>query len=260
MHKSVLFTHKGDIEMSASEQMDFYLKSLSLHRIRENYQQESENAAKAKLSYQDYLYRLIETEVMSKIDRSINRRIQLSGFPFVRKLEEFDFSFQPKLDEKLIRELANLNFICDAKNIIFLGPPGVGKTHLAIALGIKACFERKRVAFYSAENLTQILSAHDAAGTLKSVLDTMSRTDLLIIDELGYIELSKKSAALFFRLVAKIYEKSSIIITSNKAFEEWGQIFGDEVVAAAIIDRLLHHSYPFYINGKSYRMKNLLKN
>lgn len=246
--------------MSSNEQMDLYLKSLSLNRIRENYLTESENAAKAKLSYQDYLYRLVEMEALSKLDRSINRRIQLSGFPMIRKIEEFDFSYQPKLDEKLIRELANLNFLQEAKNIIFLGPPGVGKTHLAVGLAIKACLERKRVAFYSADNLTQILAAHDVAGTLKTILETLSRVDLLVIDELGYIELSKKTASLFFQLVAKRYEKSSIIITSNKPFEEWGQIFADDIVASAIIDRLLHHCHPFFINGKSYRTKKLFEN
>jgi DNA replication protein DnaC len=246
--------------MNTNEQMDFYLKSLSLHRIRENYLPESEIAAKAKLSYQDYLYRLVEAETLSKIDRSINRRIQLSGFPMLRKFEEFDFSYQPKLDEKLLRELTNLNFMNEAKNIIFLGPPGVGKTHLAIALGLKACLQRKRVAFYSAENLTQLLAAHDTAGNLKSILESLARIELLIIDELGYIDLSKKTASLFFQLVAKRYEKSSIIITSNKPFEEWGQIFTDDVVASAIIDRLLHHCYPFFINGKSFRMKKFIEN
>ena len=246
--------------MNSNQQMDFYLKSLSLNRIRENYLSESENAAKAKLSYQDYLYRLIETEALSKIDRSINRRMQISGFPMMRKLEEFDFSYQPKLDEKLIRELANLNFLDEAKNIVFLGPPGVGKTHLAVGFGIKACQQQKRVAFYSAESLTQLLAINDVAGTLKSILATLSKVDLLIIDELGYAELNKKTASLFFQLVAKRYEKKSIIITTNKPFEQWGQIFTDDVVAAAIIDRLLHHCHPFFINGKSYRMKNLLKN
>ena len=246
--------------MSSNEQMDFYLKTLSLSRIRESYLVESENAAKAKLSYQDFLYRLVESEVLSKIDRSINRNMKMSGFPMIRKIEEFDFSYQPKLDEKLIRELANLNFMNDAKNIIFLGPPGVGKTHLAVALGIKACLASKKVAFYSADSLTQLLATHEVAGSLKSIIETLTKVDLLIIDELGYIELSKKTATLFFQLIAKRYEKKSIIITSNKPFEEWGQIFVDEVVASAIIDRLLHHSYPFFINGKSYRMKNLLKN
>jgi len=244
--------------MSSPVQMDIYLKTLSLNRIRECYVAESENAAKAKLSYGDYLYRLIKLEALSKIDRSINRRIQMSGFPMIRKLEEFDFSYQPQLDEKLIRELASLSFMEHAKNIILLGPPGVGKTHLAVALGIKACSQRKSVAFHSADSIANLLAAAEVAGNLKNVLAQFAKVDLLIIDELGYIELNKKNASLFFQLIAIRYEKKSIIITTNKPFEEWGQVFGDDTVATAIIDRLLHHAYPFFINGKSFRMKNLI--
>ena len=181
----------------------------------------------------------------------------MAGFPVMKHLEAFDFSFQPKLDDKLIRELAGLNFLNESKNILFLGPPGVGKTHLAIALGLKACQVRKRVLFYTAEALTQMLAADDISGNLQKRLVSLARIDLLIIDELGYLELSKKTATLFFQLVSKRYERGSIIITSNKSFEEWGEIFQDEVVAAAILDRLLHHSYTFYIQGNSYRMKNV---
>jgi DNA replication protein DnaC len=255
---SFIFNNFIGYNMKSTEQMDFYLKTLTLSRIQEIYVKESENAAKTKSSYQDYLFKLVETEVLSKIDRSINRRIQIAGFPMIRKLEEFDFSYQPKLDEKLIRELANLNFMDDAKNIILLGPPGVGKTHLAVALGIKACIQRKRVEFYSANAIAHLLAANENIGNLKSILERFARIDLLIIDELGYLDLNKINASLFFQLIAKRYEKKSIIITSNKPFEEWGSIFGDDGVAAAIIDRILHHCYPFFINGNSYRMKNLL--
>lgn len=237
-------------------QTETYLKMLSLHTMKEIYKQEADNAAKTKLSYQDYLLRLLELEVLSKIDRSINRRIQIAGFPQVKRLEEFDFTYQPQLDEKLIRELASMEFINQSKNVLLLGPPGVGKTHLAIALGIKAAQKRKRVMFYTAEQITANLAASEITGNLNRLLDNLSRLDLLIIDELGYLELTPKTARLFFQLITKRYEKGSVIITSNKPFEEWGTIFRDEIVAAAILDRLLHHCYPFFIQGKSFRMKD----
>lgn len=240
-------------------QIESYLKMLSLHRIREIYLQEAENAANTKLSYQDYLHRLLEQQVLSKIERSVNAKMQRACFPQVKRLEEFDFTFQPKINEKLIRELATLEFMNTAKNVLFIGAPGVGKTHLAISLGLKAAQARKRVLFYTAEQLTQELAAAEVSGRLNKMLDIMTRVDLLIIDELGYLSLTKQTAKLFFQLVSKRYEKGSIIVTSNKPFEQWGEIFNDEVVAAAILDRLLHHSYPFLISGKSFRLKNINK-
>lgn len=241
------------------EKIEEYLKILSLHRIQEIYKQEAENAAKAKLDYIDYLHRLLEQQVLTKIERSINRKTQVAGFPQIKRLEEFDFSYQPKINEKLIRQLVNLDFLSEAKNIIFLGPPGVGKTHLAISIGIKACQARKRVLFFTAEELTAELASAEVSGQLNRKLDTLFRADLLIIDELGYLSLTTQTAKLFFQLISKRYEKGSIIITSNKPFEQWGEIFNDEVVASAILDRLLHHSYPFLINGKSFRLKNIKK-
>ena len=246
--------------MEEITQIEQYAKALSLHIIKQTYKQEAEKAAQTKLSYQDYLLRLLETEVLGKIERSINRKLQIAGFPQIKRLEEFDFSFQPKINEKLINELANLNFIAEAKNLLFIGAPGVGKTHLAISLGVKAAQARKRVLFYSAEALTSLLASSELAGNLNKTLASLQAIDLLIIDELGYLSFSKQTAKLFFQLVSKRYEKGSIIITSNKPFEQWGEIFQDDIVAGAILDRLLHHSYPFLINGKSFRLKNISKN
>lgn len=240
-------------------QIDTFLKQLSLHRMREIYLQEAENAANTKLSYQDYLLRLLEQEILSKIERSVNRRIQLATFPQIKRLEEFDWSWQPKINEKLIRELATLEFLNTANNILFIGAPGVGKTHLAIAIGIKAAHARKRVLFFTAEQLTSQLAAAEVSGRLNIFLDQLGRAELLIIDELGYLSLTKQTARLFFQLISKRYEKASTIVTSNKPFEQWGEIFTDDVVAAAILDRLLHHSYPFLINGKSFRTRHINK-
>lgn len=236
---------------------DQYLKTLSLHRMRETYRQEAEKAARTKLGFADYLLRLLEIEVQSKIERSINRKMQIAGFPQIKRLEDFDFTYQPQLNEKLIRELASLDFINEAKNILFVGAPGVGKTHLAIALGIKAVQQRKRVLFFTAEQLTSTLASAEISGSLNKTLESLSRLDLLIIDELGYLSLTKQTAKLFFRLISKRYESGSVIITTNKPFEEWGEVFNDDVVASAVLDRLLHHSYPFLINGKSFRLKNI---
>ena len=244
---------------SLKANIESYCKLLSLSSVATNYESAALDAAKAKLSYQDYLYKLLQQQIIDRVDRSVNARIKKAGFKYLATLEEFDFSFQPQIDEKLIRELATLSFLDSATNILLLGAPGVGKTHLSIAIGLEATKQRRRVKFINAEDLTNELIAANRSNTLTDYLESMSRVELLIIDEIGYLELSKETSSLFFRLISKRYEKASTIITSNKEFQEWGSIFNDDVIATAILDRLLHHSHPFLINGPSYRMKDLLQ-
>ena len=243
---------------SLEENVRAYCKLLSLPVVATCYQRLALEASKAKTGYQEYLYAVLQQQVISRVDNSVNARIKKASFPWIRSLEEFDFSFQPQLDEKLIRELGSLSFLSTAHNVLFVGPPGVGKSHLAIALGLKAASSRKRTVFFTVESLIQQLIAAEVSRQLPSFLEMLGRLDLLIVDELGYLEITPQAASLFFRVISRRYEKGSVIITSNKPFEDWGQIFKDDVVAAAILDRLLHHCYPFFIQGKSYRMRQLM--
>lgn len=231
------------------------LKQLSLKRIASIYEDEAKKASKMKLSYTGYLSRLIEEEVLAKTESSINRRIQTAKFPQIKTLEGFDFSYQPSINEREIRELGELSFLDRADNILFLGPPGVGKSHLAIALGVKVCEVRRRVIFYECTQLIEEMGIARINRTLPSLIETLGRIDCLIIDEIGYTPIGKEGANLFFQLISRRYERGSIILTTNKPFEEWGSIFGDDVIASAILDRLLHRSYIIAINGPSYRTK-----
>ncbi|MGQ9921984.1 MAG: IS21-like element helper ATPase IstB [Desulfobacca sp.] len=238
--------------------LELQLKSLSLTEILAHYREEAHKAAQEKLSYENYLARLVEMEAMNKLDRSITAKIHKARFPSVKTLEEFDFSFQPQLNEKEIIRLASLDFIEKKENLLFLGPPAVGKTHLAIAFGVKACMAKYRVFFIRSQDLLANLSVAHKTGRLGQVLLNLSRLNLLILGELGYLPISSEQANLLFQLVSIRYEKGALILTSNYGFEEWGPIFTDQVIAAAIIDRLVHHSHIFVINGNSFRMKQKL--
>ena len=236
------------------------LLDLSLRTIASMFEEEAKKALKTKISYSEYLKRLIEEEIISRTDRSIQAKIKKAKFPQLKTLEMFEFKFQPSIDQKYINELVHLAFMDKAENIIFLGPPGVGKSHLAISLGIKACFAKKRVLFMPASILADDLLIAHSTKSLADKLAALCRVDLLIIDELGYMPLSKEAANLFFQLISRRYEQGSIILTSNKSFQDWGDIFaGDSTLAAAIIDRLLHYSHIFQITGKSYRVRNKIR-
>jgi len=237
------------------EKLENYMKELNLKRMREIYQEEAKKAAESRMDYVDYLSRLLEEEYISMTERSVNQRIKRAGFPWIKTIEEYEFTCQPQLNEKRIRRLCSLDFLEEAVNPIFIGPAGVGKTHLSIGFGIKACQMRKRVMFYSAQTLIEELAKAKLTGTLGNELMRLGRLDLLIIDEMGYMNINREGALLFFQLIARRYEKGSIVLNTNRPFEEWGRIFEDNVIATAILDRLLHHSELFYITGKSYRLK-----
>jgi DNA replication protein DnaC len=234
------------------------LVKLGMYTIAASFEAEAERAAKDETPYAAYLARLIELEMADKADRSVNARIARARFPVMRTLEEFDFTFQPGLSAVRVRELANLAFLDHATNVLFIGGPGVGKTHLAISVGLKACAARRSVLFSSAADLLDELVAAEVSHNLGKVLAHLRRVDLLIVDELGYLPMDGRRANLFFQLVAARYTRGSLMITSNVAFDGWGKLFGDDVIASAILDRLLHHSEIFAVNGPSYRLKDKL--
>ena len=242
-----------------TRQIEGQMKELKLKGMLFIYGELSERATKGKLQYEEYLALLLEEEINRKTEGSIKAKIAKAKFPFIKTLEEFDFSFQPNLKDKEVIKLSSLEFIENKGNVIFLGPPGVGKSHLSIALGIKACTAKYRVLFTSTQRLIEELMLSQKDGSLMDKLIAYSRVHLLIIDELGYMPIGRQEANLLFQLISIRYEKGSIILTSNYNFDEWGKIFEDNVVASAIIDRLVHHAKIFYNNGSSYRLKNKLK-
>ncbi len=232
------------------------LKRLGLPTIADLVEREAQKAAKTKQSYVGFLSHLVDEELAAKTDRSVNARIARARFPAVRTLEQFQFDFQPSIPAALIRELAELGFLSRAENILFLGPTGTGKSHLSIAIGIRACMAHKSVLFRSIADLLDELVAATVDHTLGARLDALSRLDLLILDELGYLTMDPRRANLFFQLISRRYEHGSVILTGNKPFEEWGSVFGDDVIASAVIDRLIHHSHLIPISGPSFRAKD----
>lgn len=215
-----------------------------------------EQAAKHALDYKAFLTAALDTEWQGRHLRGTEIRLKQARFPVLKTLETFDFSFQPSIDRQAIRELTGLTFLGRAENVILLGPPGVGKTHLAISLGIKACEAGHRVLFLTMEELLSRLKRALSEQRLTQTLQQLTYPKLLILDELGYLPMNREEASLFFRMLTRRYEKASLILTSNKSFLDWGEIFGDQVLATAILDRLLHHATTFNIKGDSYRLKD----
>jgi len=214
-----------------------------------------EQSAARGEDYKTFLAQALSAEWQGRYQRGIEARLRQARFPWIKTLDQFEFDFQPSLDRKQVRELAGLSFVERAHNVIVLGPPGVGKTHLAISLGVKAVEAGYSVLFLTLEALMTRLTKAASENRLERSLQQLIYPKLLIIDELGYLSLTRTEASLFFRLVARRYERASLIVTSNKSFLDWGEIFNDPVLATAVLDRLLHYSTTLNIKGESYRLK-----
>ena len=237
------------MEQLTSERLQDNLLRLKLSRAAEVLDTVAEQAKENKSSYFSFLDHLLEEEVAAKEKRRIQTAMKTAGLPGAKTVEQYDFSFHPQLDKKEVMELFDLSFIAGKENVIFLGPPGVGKTHLAISLAIKACHHGFKVYFTTMDTLIKKLK--EGATRQKAYLNS----SLVVVDEVGYLPVTTEEAYLFFQFVSHRYERSSTIITSNKSFGDWQELFGDPVIATAILDRLLHHSRVVNIKGHSYRLK-----
>ena len=212
-------------------------------------------AARGEPTYLDFLDQILTEETDAKQRKRVAMGIQIAHFPSVKTLEDFDFKFQPSVDHKLVRELATGRFVANAENVLLFGPPGVGKTHLAIALGRAVVESGHSVLFVTATALLATLARAAADGKLAEQILFYAKPKLLVIDELGYLPLEKQTANLFFQLVSRRYERGSMLITTNQTVTQWGHVFGDEMIAAAVLDRVLHHSHVLVIQGDSFRLR-----
>ena len=235
------------------------LRDFKLSGIYNSLEDRISYANEKSLSHLELLELLFEDETNNRINNSYKKRYAKAKLPSHKTLEDFDFSFQPSIDKKLINDCATCNFIKEKKNIVFIGNPGAGKTHLSIAIGIRALMKGSKVYFTSVAEMLQNLNASRADNSYYQKVFFYLAPDLLILDELGFKKLPGYSADDFFEIISKRYEKGSVIITTNKTFDQWGDIVADNVLASAIIDRIAHHSMVIKIDGPSYRAKNLKK-
>jgi DNA replication protein DnaC len=236
------------------QQLNISLRKLELLQIERRLESIIEDEDFPHKNFKEQLSLLLEEEINFRQERAVKMRLKLAKFPVVKTIDDFDFSFQPEIDKESVLKLFSLSFIEDKSNVVFAGPSGTGKTHLAISLGIAACQGGYTAYFTTFHNLIETLRKADQQNRLRRKLQTFNKPHVLVIDELGYLPLDRHDANLFFQLVSNRYESGSIILTSNKTYLDWGNLFPDEGIAAAILDRLLHYSKTIKIQGQSYRL------
>ncbi len=244
--------------MSRLMQLSQQFKSLRFNAMAEHLEELVKQAEDNEISYLQFASLLVEKELGSRENRRIQLNRKKAGFPSLKRLDEFDFRFQTTVTKKQMQSLLDFRFIDERENIVFIGPHGVGKTHLAISLGDKAIDAGYKVCFTSALELIERLEIAEIKGELKKKITALCKFDLIIIDELGYLPLNKQGMFNLFQFINTLYEYRSVIMTTNKDFTNWNDFFMDENVAVPVIDRLIHHSHLFMMGGESYRLKNKL--
>ena len=239
--------------MDSYERVHEYLNRLGLsvtEQIIDSYLESAKDRP-----FMEILDHLLEQETKNLRSKKVEMRLNYSGLPFRKTLDQFDFSFQPSIDKRVMDDLMTMRFIHNSENVVFLGPPGVGKTHLSVALGMQAAYSEIPIYYITAVKLVQVLRKDFLSSRLSYRLATYARFPLMIVDEIGYLPLTREESNLFFQFVSSRYEKHSTIYTSNKSFSEWGEVLGDQVMASAVLDRILHHCTVVNIRGDSYRLK-----